>query len=143
MKIRSFQPIDEMERVTPEELTDRFDEILGRIDDENIGFVITENGKDRFVLCPYDWNAEVFDRAIRDAIDREIREALDTAPENAGAVQQFIRNHCAAFDLPTLSKAIHEIEKAFDPPCQTAADPESWNEIKNLLSARKAELEKM
>lgn len=47
---------DTMERITRQQLVDNFDEILERINNENIGFVILDvEGKDGQVLCPAKW----------------------------------------------------------------------------------------
>lgn len=55
-------PLDTMERITRQHLCDNFDEVLERVDKENIGFVIlTEDGKDGQVLCPARWMAYCFD----------------------------------------------------------------------------------
>lgn len=44
-----------MPRITRKELLDNFDEYLDRVDIEDIGFVITNDGKDELVLCPARW----------------------------------------------------------------------------------------
>ena len=55
MKLREYHPLSEMERVPAEEIQERLDGLLKRMDEENVGFVITERGKDSCVLCPYKW----------------------------------------------------------------------------------------
>ena len=45
-----------MERITRQQLVDNFDEILERVNNESIGFVILDyEGKDGQVLCPAKW----------------------------------------------------------------------------------------
>lgn len=52
----NLKSTDTMERITRQELVDRFDEILYRISKEDIGFVILNpEGKDGEVLCPASW----------------------------------------------------------------------------------------
>ena len=46
MKLREYHPLSEMERVPAEELPKRLDELFDRMDKENVGFVVTEEGKD-------------------------------------------------------------------------------------------------
>ena len=53
-------PLSELERIEQSLLGERLDEILDRIDRENIAFVITENGRDKMVICPFRWYAEYF-----------------------------------------------------------------------------------
>ena len=51
-----------MERITRQRLCDNFDEILDRVDKEDIGFVIlNDEGKDGYVLCPARWMQYCFD----------------------------------------------------------------------------------
>ena len=55
MHLIEYHPLKDMERVPREDLSDRLDEIFDRIDRENVGFVLTEAGRDSMVLCPYRW----------------------------------------------------------------------------------------
>ena len=46
-----LKPLDTMERITRQELIDRFDSILNEVDAEDVGVVILgEDGNDEFVL---------------------------------------------------------------------------------------------
>ena len=47
-------------------LVEKLDEILERIDNEDIGFVITENGLPDMVLIPFRWFAENFPDEVPD-----------------------------------------------------------------------------
>ncbi len=44
-----------MERISRQELADNLDAVLDRVLRENIGLVITDEGKDDLVLCPSSW----------------------------------------------------------------------------------------
>ena len=55
MKLKEYHPLEEMERIPEDEISRNVDQIFERIDNENIGFVITRDGKDSCVLCPYEW----------------------------------------------------------------------------------------
>ena len=50
-----LQPLESMERISRQALADDLDTVLERISRENIGLVITEEGKDDLVLCPSSW----------------------------------------------------------------------------------------
>lgn len=55
-ELRRMKSIETMERITRQKFCDNFDEILDRVDKEDIGFVILDNeGKDGPVLCPARW----------------------------------------------------------------------------------------
>lgn len=48
--MKRLPPLSEMERIEQTLLVEKLDEILERIDNEDIGFVITENGLPDMVL---------------------------------------------------------------------------------------------
>lgn len=51
-----LKPVDTMERITRQYLADNFDEILEKVNKEDIGYVILDNeGRDGQVLCPAIW----------------------------------------------------------------------------------------
>ena len=56
--MKRLPPLSEMERIEQTQLVEKLDEILERIDNEDIGFVITENGLPDMVLIPFRWFAE-------------------------------------------------------------------------------------
>ena len=58
--MKRLPPLSEMERIEQTQLVEKLDEILERIDNEDIGFVITENGLPDMVLIPFRWFAENF-----------------------------------------------------------------------------------
>ena len=59
MKYR-LPALSELERIEQSLFIEKLDEILERIDKENIGFVITEGGLDEMVIIPFRWFAENF-----------------------------------------------------------------------------------
>lgn len=50
-----LQPTDKMQRVSRKELCDNLDEWLETVTRDNVGIVITDEGKDDLVLCPFAW----------------------------------------------------------------------------------------
>ena len=51
--MKRLPPLSEMERIEQTLLVEKLDEILERIDNEDIGFVITENGLPDMVLIQF------------------------------------------------------------------------------------------
>ena len=45
--------MEEMERVPVSEVPERFEELLRRIEEERVGFVLTQDGKDKYFLIPF------------------------------------------------------------------------------------------
>lgn len=66
--MKRLPPLSEMERIEQILLVEKLDEILKRIDNEDIGFVITENGLPDMVLIPFRWFAENFPDEVPDGL---------------------------------------------------------------------------
>lgn len=64
--MKRLPPLSEMERIEQTLLVEKLDELLERIDNEDIGFVITENGLPDMVLIPFRWFAENFPDEVPD-----------------------------------------------------------------------------
>lgn len=68
----TLKSTDTMERITRQQFADNFDEILEKVEKENVGYIILDNeGKDGQVLCPVKW----FETEINDipSVMREIK----------------------------------------------------------------------
>lgn len=75
----AYHPLSEMERVPAEELPKRLDELFDRMDKENVGFVVTEEGKDSCVFCPYKWfelEYETIEVAVDEVLLAQIKEII-------------------------------------------------------------------
>lgn len=53
-------PLSELDRIEQSTFVEKLDEIMERINKENTAFVITEDGQDQVVICPFRWFAENF-----------------------------------------------------------------------------------
>lgn len=69
--MKRLPPLSEMERIEQTQLVEKLDEILERIDNEDIGFVITENGLPDMVLIPFRWFAENFPDEVPDGLSEK------------------------------------------------------------------------
>ena len=76
-----LKPTDTTERISRQQLTDNFDEILEKVHKENIGYVILDSeGKDGQVLCPAQWfevSSDITDNDIYSIMNnlKNIKEA--------------------------------------------------------------------
>lgn len=133
---KPLQPVSEMERISREELAARLDEILARVEQENIGFVITDDGKPDLVLCPYVW----FDPALLDdlgcVVNSAIRDAIRTGGEDGAAVRQFVRNHLLDLDGKTLHVAAGDLQQMFLPASMSEVEKREWNELLAQIETR-------
>lgn len=67
MKYR-LPSLSEMERIEQSLLIEKLDEILERIEKEDIGFVVTESGRDKVVIIPFQWFAENFPDEVPESL---------------------------------------------------------------------------
>lgn len=83
MKLREYHPLSEMERVPVEDMPERLDELFERIDRENVGFVLTREGKDAYVLSPYKWYEPEYE-TVEVEVDAILLEQLKQVIEPMG-----------------------------------------------------------
>ena len=86
-----LHPTETMQRIACKELGDRLDEILEIVSRDNVGFVITDAGKDDLVLCPASWLSYMPDVAV-----------------------QFILDHMNLLDFRTVTVMYRDIQKALE-----------------------------
>ena len=53
-KYEYIHPIDEMEHISRKELGERLDEIIDKIDSENVGFIISDDNKNDLISIELD-----------------------------------------------------------------------------------------
>ena len=138
MNHRKMPSLSEMERIEQSLLGEKLDEMLDRIEKEDIAYVITEGCKDKLVLCPYRWFEENFPDDVGYVVNSAIRQELTAESENAEAVRQFIWNHYAAFDNRTLAVAVKDIDYYLTSSLFQAANAEEW---RKLQAAFKSEID--
>jgi len=133
MSMKQLPSLEGLERIPHTALPEKLDEMFERIDKEDIAFVITEDGKDKYVLCPYAWFDFTYDEDFGCMITSAIQNELKNSSENVEAVQRFIRNHYNSFTASTLAAAINEIECAMRSNGNSHESMNGWIEIHNLL----------
>ena len=130
---RLMQPLCEMERVEQPLLGDKLDELFERIDKEDIGFVITENGKDKYVLCPFSWFASEYDEDVDSVVISAIRHELSAGSENADGIRRFIRNHYQTFDDRTILMAVNDLKEYCNEHPEETEEPGGWKDLLLIL----------
>ena len=137
-----LQPLESMERISRQALADDLDIVLERISRENIGLVITEEGKDDLVLCPASWfNLDYVDD-FSCVINSALRYAIRNEDEESAAVIQYLRRHYQLFDEKTLSVALTDLERELNQPTVPLKQPQVWKELQELFRQRLDELRK-
>lgn len=137
-----LQPLESMERISRQVLADDLDTVLERISREDIGLVITEEGKDDLVLCPASWfNLDYVDD-FSCVINSALRYAMRSEDEESAAVVQYLRRHYQLFDEKTLSVAVADLERELNQPIAPLKQPQVWKELQELFRQRLDELRK-
>ena len=142
MSTKKLPSLEGMERIPHTDLPDKLDEMFERIEKEDIAFVITEGGEDKYILCPYAWFDFAQDDDFGCMVNSAIRNELNHPSENVEAVQRFITNHIESFDHRTVAVAIEDIEYASRSELRVFESKESWMGSRNLLLARLLEMER-
>lgn len=142
MSTKKLPSLEGMERIPHTDLPDKLDEMFERIEKEDIAFVITEGGEDKYILCPYAWFDFAQDDDFGCMVNSAIRNELNHPSENVEAVQRFITNHIESFDHRTVAVAIEDIEYASRSELRVFENKESWMGSRNLLLARLLEMER-
>ncbi len=138
-EFKYLMPLDTMERISRQHLCDNFDEVLGRVDKEDIGFVIlNEEGKDGHVLCPVRWMEYCFDDDFGCIINSALRYSIRRHTYMPGTVVDFIRKYLNILDTKTIEVAVEDIKKALE--MNEVDDPAMWTSLKNDLVIRMAYL---
>lgn len=129
---RSFQPLEDMPRISRQELCDRFDEILESVEKENTGYVITdpEGGKD-VVLCPADWFHLSCDEDFGCIVNSALRYAIGRRTYMPDTVIRFIRRNIHLLDERTITVAIRDIDEELRLGLEYQA--EEWRQFRNEL----------
>ena len=138
--IGRMKSIETMERITRQKFCDNFDEILDRVDKEDIGFVILNNeGKDGHVLCPARWFQINFSDDLGCIINSALRYAIHRHTYMPGVVVAFIRKYINILDRRTIEVAIRDIEEELK--LGGVDDSTLWIELKDELVARLATMQ--
>ena len=130
-----LQPLDEMKRITRQELADNFDEILETVEKDSVGYVIKDTeGKNDVVLCPAHWFDFCFDNDFGCIINSALRYAIGRHTYMPGVVRDFIRKYMNVLDSRTLVVAIRDIDEELQLGDLDEAD--EWSKLRSELQTR-------
>ena len=110
----SFHTTENMERISRQHLCDNLDSILETVSRENIGFVITDAGKDDLVLCPASRLSPLVSEGFGCIVNSAVRYSLGRDTYMPGIAVHFILEHMNLFDLRTVTVMYRDIQKALE-----------------------------
>ena len=139
MKLINFlQPIETMKRVSREELAEKLDDLLEVVNKENVGFVITNEGKDDLVLCPAKWFDLYYDDDFGCIINSAVRYSLGRSSYMPSTTVKFVLKYLMVLDVRTITVMIEDIDRSLVDEQLPYKD--TWISLKYALEDR---LEKM
>ena len=130
----SFHTTENMERISRQHLCDNLDSILETVSLENIGFVITDAGKDDLVLCPASWLSPLASEGFGCIVNSAVRYSLGRDTYMPGIAVQFILEHMNLFDLRTVTVMYRDIQKALED--ENLPHRETWISLMYALETR-------
>ncbi len=139
MAFKFVTPLDEMERVSRSEIGERLDEILDKIDKEDIGYVISDEGKDDLVLVPARWFLFPLDDDFGCIINAAVRYAIGRHTYMPGLVCNYVRRYMHILDSKTIDVLVTDINRELQIGIE---QEELWIKLRNELADRYEEMTK-
>ncbi len=139
MAFKFVTPLDEMERVSRSEIGERLDEILDKIDKEDIGYVISDEGKDDLVLVPARWFLFPLDDDFGCIINASVRYAIGRHTYMPGLVCNYVRRYMHILDSKTIDVLVTDINRELQIGIE---QEELWIKLRNELADRYEEMTK-
>lgn len=130
----SFHTTENMERISRQHLCDNLDSILETVSLENIGFVITDAGKDDLVLCPASWLSPLVSEGFGCIVNSAVRYSLGRDTYMPDVAVQFILDHMNLLDLRTVTVMYRDIQKALEN--ENLPHLETWVSLMYALETR-------
>lgn len=135
MKLINFlQPVETMKRVSREELADRLDDLLETVNKDNVGYVITNEGKDDLVLCPAKWFDVYYDDDFGCIINSAVRYSLGRSSYMPSTTVKFVLKYLMVLDVRTITVMIEDIER--DLVDEKLPYRDTWLSLKYALEDR-------
>lgn len=130
----SFHTTENMERISRQHLCDNLDSILETVSQENIGFVITDAGKDDLVLCPASWLSPLVSEGFGCIVNSAVRYSLGRDTYMPDVAVQFILDYMNLLDLRTVTVMYRDIQKALED--ENLPHRETWVSLMYALETR-------
>ena len=100
-----------MQRISREELAEKLDELLDIVAKDNVGFVITDQGKDDLVLCPANWFNIYYDNDFGCIINSAVRYSLGRSSYMPSTTVRFVLRNLMVLDTRTIVVMIRDIDR--------------------------------
>lgn len=133
--------IENMPRITRQQLCDEFDSILERVDKEKIAFLIDDNKKN-YVLCPASWIEAYNDEDFGEIVISAVRYSIGRRSYMPRLIHDFLIRNIGTLNNKTLAIIISDIDREYK--LHSKLDySETWLSLKKVIqeeiSSRKNE----
>ena len=105
---------EDMPHISRLELGDKLDEILDRVEKENVAFLITDERKKDLVLCPAIWFDPYTDLDFGLIVNSAIRYSIGRMTYMPSTVRDFTIRYMPMLDDKTVQVIIEDITKELD-----------------------------
>ena len=118
MKInyKFLQPTDTMERITRADFAANLDAVLNKVTGDDVGIVITEDGKKDLVICPKYWFDYCFNDDFGCIINSAVRYSLGRNTYMPSTVAAFVRKYMDILGTKTIRVMMTDILRALEDP---------------------------
>lgn len=132
-------PIEAMPKITRQEFADKLDEILDDVSDNNKAYVIHDDDKKEYVLCPAKWFNFCFDDDFGCIVNSAVRYALGRYTYMPSVVMNFVRKYMKVLDTRTIHVMIEDIEK--ESKIASLPYSDEWNAFKLELIEQEKQMQ--
>ena len=131
---------ENMEHISRTDLAEHLDEYLEKADKENIGFVITDEGKNDLILCPASWFSIVADSDLECIIGCALRYAIGRNTYMPGLVCDFIKKHIDVLSENAVDVMINDIDRELENNIEQA---DIWQSLRSDLGQKQKDFSDM
>lgn len=128
---------EDMLRISRHELADKLDEVLERVEKENIAFLITDNGKKDLVLCPAHWFDPYTDLDFGLIVNSAIRYSMGRQTYMPSTVCDFAIRYMPILDDKTVQVIIEDIAREIEFCKGEMPYIEVWQKLKEQAEEEK------
>lgn len=129
--------IEDMPKISRQELGEKIDEILEKIEKENIAYLITEEGKKDLVICPADWFDPYNDLDFGLIVNAAIRYSMGRQTYMPSTVCEFTLRYMPMLDNRTIQVIINDITEEIRFRDGEMPQIDIWLDLKEKAEAEK------
>lgn len=136
-KNKANMKTEDMPKITRQELGEKLDEIIERVEKENTAFLVSDEGKDDLVLCPAKWFDPYFDEDFGLIVNAAIRYSMGRNTYMPQTVYKFTLRYMPILDNKTVQVIINDITKELEFQRGKMPQTEVWLNLREKAEEEK------